>query len=364
MSKLSSNLLIQFSVASFVIMAVLAVALAAILTTRLNRNVDLLKEHGAAMMSGTMIMPSDQYSIPSLSEDVRDLRWITVATVGGGFVFLYGGLVLIVWGGWRTITRQRASLESTNVELSGSIDEVRAANQELHEAQERLVRSERLAAIGELSAGVAHELRNPLGAIKNALYYINGRLQGSDLVQDTPRIGEFLEIMDEEVDSSDKIITDLMDFSRVNPPSVSPTKLEAVLDDALSRMELKESVNVTVDFEPEIPEASVDGEQIRRVFTNLIMNAADAMPEGGNLTVTGRAVDGSVRVEIRDTGHGISEDDLQKVFDPLFTTKARGIGMGLPIVGTIIERHTGTIEVSSKEGEGTTFTIRLPLTAP
>ena len=298
-----------------------------------------------------------QYYEPT-AQRISTLRNWLFGSIGIGFVLLYGSLVSIVWRGWGTIVGQRSQLESFNVELEKQVQD---RTQELQEAQARLVQTERLAAIGELSAGVAHELRNPLGAVKNAVYYIRGRLQGSDWAQENPRVGEFLDVMDEEIASSDQIITDLRDFSRVNPPSKSPSDLEALVDAALERTQLKESVNLAKDFEPGLPQVSVDGEQVRRVLANLIKNADEAMPEGGNLTFTGKSRDGAVELQVRDSGQGISEADLPKIFDPLFTTKAKGIGMGLAIVNQIVRRHEGTIDVNSKQGEGTTFTITLPV---
>ncbi|MCH8011561.1 MAG: HAMP domain-containing protein [Candidatus Marinimicrobia bacterium] len=252
-------------------------------------------------------------------------------------------------------------LGQLGIAFNNMADNLNKSRTELIEAQERLVRTERLAAIGELSGGVAHELRNPLGAIKNAAYYIKRRLLGSDLVKDEPKIGEFLEIMDEEIETSNQVITDLMDFSRVNPPKLSPTKLEAVVDSALSRLEVKENVKVVLEFDPSFPEVAVDTEQLRRAFGNLIKNADEAMPEGGTLTITAKTVNGFVELQFRDTGQGISEADLPKVLDPLFTTKPKGVGLGLAIINSIIEMHQGSVEVNSKQGEGATFTIRLPL---
>ncbi len=298
-----------------------------------------------------------QYYLPT-AQRINHLRGWLFGSVAGGFVVLYGGLVSIVWGGWRTIVRQRSQLQSFNVELEKQVQERTA---ELRETQERLVRTERLAAIGELSAGVAHELRNPLGAIKNAAYYIKGKVRGSDLVKDNPRIGEFLEIMGEEVDTSNQIITDLMDFARVNPSQFSPTALESVVEQALSRAAIKKNVNLIKEFPPALPKVLADSEQLRRAFANLIKNADEAMPKGGTLTISAKATDGFVELQFRDTGGGISDADLPKVFDPLFTTKPRGIGLGLAIVKQIIERHAGSISVTSKPGEGATFTIRLPL---
>lgn len=269
-------------------------------------------------------------------------------------VFVYRFPVRVVTGMEGQIQDLVENLQRSNVELEDT-------NKKLQETQERVIRTERLAAIGELSAGIAHELRNPLGAIKNAAYYIKEKVRGSELVRDNPRIGEFLEIMNEEIETSNQIITDLMDFSRVNPPNVSPTRLETVIGEALSRTEVKGNVKVVKELEPGLPEVQVDPEKLRRAFGNLIKNADEAMPEGGTLAINARAADRSVEVQFRDTGHGISDANLPKVFDPLFTTKPRGIGLGTAIVKKIIESHKGTINVSSKSGEGTNFTVRLPI---
>ncbi|MBI2088433.1 MAG: hypothetical protein HYT78_06760 [Deltaproteobacteria bacterium] len=298
-----------------------------------------------------------QYYLPT-AQRINELRRWLFGWIAVGFAVLYGCLVSIVWRGWRTIVRQQDQLESFNVRLEKQVEERTA---ELREAQEKLIRTERLAAIGELSAGVAHELRNPLGAIKNATYYIKGKVDGSEVVKENPRVREFLGLMDEEVEACNRIITDLMDFARVNPPKVSPTKLDTVLENALSRLEVKKNVKVIKDFAPALPEVVVDSDQMRRAFANLIKNADEAMPEGGTLTISARPADGLGEVKIRDSGHGISEQDLAKIFDPLFTTKPRGIGMGLAIVKQIVERHKGALDVSSQPGKGTTFTVRLPL---
>ena len=277
----------------------------------------------------------------------------TYVAVGGGFAILYVGLVWVFWRGWKTIETQQNDLLESNFEL-------RAAYQELKQAQERLVRSERLAAIGQLSAGVAHDLRNPLGAIKNAVYYLKRKIGDSEVQGDNPRIGEFLDIMEEEVDSSDQILTDLMDFARVNQPQRSPTQLESVVDDVLERFQIKSNVEVVKDFDT-LPNVGVDREQLHRAFGNLVKNADDAMPDGGTLTLLGRTIDGGVELGFADTGVGIEPGELQRVMDPLFTTKSKGIGLGLAIVNTVVERHNGSLSVASEKGKGTTFTITLPL---
>lgn len=363
MSQLRNNLLVQFSVLSLVIMVMLAISISSVLTSRLDRNVDLLKDHGAAMMSGVMIQPSDPYSIQSLSNDVGALRWITYGVVGFGFLALYGGLVTIVWRGWRTINRQQTALTEANRRMEIANAELKQSNQELRDTQDRLVRSERLAAIGELAAGMAHELRNPLGGINTSIFYIKGKLKGSDLLEKFPRIDPLLSNIENDIERSNAIITDLMDYARVRPSNPSPASLEGLIADALSRIELKETINVIREIESGLPDVLVESDPVTRAFINLMKNADDAMPEGGTLTLRARAVDGMAYMEISDTGNGIAEDDLSKMFEPLFTTKMKGIGLGLPIVRETIRRHGGSIEASSELEKGTTFTIRLPLNA-
>lgn len=269
----------QFSVVSLVTMVILGVALTVILTTRLDREFDLLKAQHAAI--GEEVQGSAAGLSPAeLDTELNLLHWTVFVSVGGGFIILWVGLVWIVWGGWRTINNQQAVMLETNADL-------RAAYQEIRDAQEKLVRTERLAAIGELSAGMAHDLRNPLGAIKNAAYYIKKKAKDSDLAQN-PRIGEFLEIMEEEIETSNEILVDLMDFARVNPPNRFPILAQTVVDSALARTPMKESVKVEKNFWPSLPQLLADGEQIRRVFSNLIKNADEAMPEGGTLTISGK----------------------------------------------------------------------------
>ena len=238
---------------------------------------------------------------------------------------------------------------------------LRATNKELREMQEQLVRSERLAAIGQLAGGVGHELRNPLGAIKNAAYYVKGKVAESELSQKEPRVMEFLDIMDDEVNASNKIISDLLGFSRVGKPSVSPARIEKVIEDALSRTAIPENIEVTKKLDTELPEIDIDPDQIQQVLVNMITNAVEAMPEGGKLTIAARGKGKFLEVEIADTGCGIPQEAVDKIFDPLFTTRAKGIGLGLAVCKAIIDRHKGNIQVESQVRKGTTFTIKLPL---
>jgi len=245
--------------------------------------------------------------------------------------------------------------------LFRDITERKRMEKELREAQEQLVRSEKLAAIGQLAGGVGHELRNPLAAIKNAVYYVKGKVAESELAQEKPRLMEFLNIMDEEINSSNKIISDLLGFSRVGKPSVSPTGIEKIIEDTLPRITIPENIELTKKLDGELPEVEIDPDQIQQVLVNIITNAVQAMPEGGKLTIVAREKDKFVEVEVADTGCGIPQESVNKIFDPLFTTRAKGIGLGLAVCKSIIDRHEGNITVKSKVGKGTTISIKLPL---
>jgi PAS domain S-box-containing protein len=258
---------------------------------------------------------------------------------------------------------QNEELRVTEEELRASNEELKAANEELREAQEQLIRSEKLAAIGQLAGGVGHELRNPLGAIKNATYYVKGKVAQSELAQKEPRVMEFLDIVDDEVNSSNKIINDLLGFSRVGRPSVSPTRMKKVIEDALSRIPIPENIELLRRLDADLTEIKVDSDQIQQVLVNIMTNAVQAMPEGGKLTISTKENGEFLEVEIADTGSGMPQEVKDKVFEPLFTTRAKGIGLGLAVCKSIVDRHEGHIEVSSKLGKGTTFNIKLPLKA-
>ena len=231
----------------------------------------------------------------------------------------------------------------------------------LKEAHEHLVRIEKLASIGQLAGMVAHDLRNPLAAIKNAAYYLRKRLVSSEMAQFDPRIDQFLGIIDEEVEHSNQIITDLMDFARVNPPFLFPTRLQEVVERSLNRLELRPSVTTVCRSDPGVPELMADAEQLERVFMNLALNAQEAIPFGGELTISTRTDGDCAEVQFSDTGVGIAEEDKDKLFEPLFTTKSRGTGLGLAVCLEIVTKHGGAIDVESEQGEGSTFIVRLTL---
>lgn len=252
-----------------------------------------------------------------------------------------------------------AAMEQKVKDLGTAYAQLEQQSVQLEETQSQLVRTEKLAALGQLAGGVAHDLRNPLGAIKNAIYYLNRRLADSEESKSNPRILQFLNIISDEVDHANQIITDLLAFTRIGALCLSPTNLEDVLEESLAGIELKEHVTVVKHYNPDLPEIMADGEQLQRVFSNLMLNAQEAMPQGGELSITTQRVNGYVQVVFADTGGGISDEVMKSIFEPLFTTKIKGTGLGLSVCHQVMSKHGGEISVASREGEGATFTVQL-----
>ncbi|MBU0571495.1 MAG: hypothetical protein KKC50_05580 [Candidatus Omnitrophica bacterium] len=253
----------------------------------------------------------------------------------------------------------------------GLEEKVKQRTGELEEAQDRLIRFEKLAVLGKLAGVVGHELRNPLGAIRNSIYFLRMRL-GQTLDE---KIKKHLNILDEEVDTSDRIITDILTFGRIKEPQLAKTDINDVIKESLGRERLPGNIEVTAELEHRLPEIQADAAQLRQVFSNLILNAVQAMPAGGSLTIrTGRekvtesgrrktdkfklGMDVAV-IEFKDTGEGVPEKSLDGIFEPLFSTKIRGTGLGLSVCQSIIEGHKGGIEVESEMGKGTVFRVKL-----
>lgn len=255
-----------------------------------------------------------------------------------------------------------AQLRENVNNLSNANKELVKINEQLNEAQERLVRSEKLAVVGKLASGVGHELRNPLGAIRNALFVIKKKAVNHSILNDDQKINQLVEIIEKETDRSIKIVNDLLGFSRTAKPAVSPTNIRSLIESSLSRLKMPEIINKVIQVEDSLPLIPVDANQIEQVLINLIQNALDAMPNGGWLTILAQREDTFLAITITDTGCGIPDTVKNKIFDPLFTTKPKGIGLGLAISLNVIQRHEGFIDLKSKEGEGTSFTVKLPIT--
>ena len=259
--------------------------------------------------------------------------------------------------GFRIMAKARQTAEIQLRKFSKELEQIiEWRTKDLKNAQEKLVRSEKLAAVGQLASSIGHELRNPMGIIGNSAYYLGMRLKDGD-----EKVMKHLAILQKEVQRSNAIITDLLDFSKASAPTVEEVDLKAAIRDALATIELSGNVVLETRLDEGLPTVLADASQVRQIFQNLIVNASQAMPEGGGLKIEAAQKEDYVEIRIEDTGEGISEENLGNIFEPLFTTKTTGIGLGLAIVKGIIERHRGVIEVASEAGEGTTFTVKLPI---
>jgi signal transduction histidine kinase len=252
------------------------------------------------------------------------------------------------------LEKSKEALEERTIALEKS-------SVELQQTQHRLIRSEKLAAIGQLAASVAHELRNPLGVIKNSAYYLKDQLAQAGMASKYPNMDEFLNIIENEISLSDKIIRDLLNFSLISKPMTKPEEINSIIEYAVSITNTPENIEVIMNLGDNLKPALIDQYQIRQAFHNLIFNSYQAMERGGTLEITSRELDGFIEIIFKDSGAGIEKKDQDKIFDALFTTKAKGIGLGLAVTHGIIERHGGQIVLESQVGKGTTFTVRLPL---
>jgi len=252
---------------------------------------------------------------------------------------------------------ERKRLQTKLGEYSQKLEElVQKRTLQLKNTQAELVKSERLAAIGELAGMVGHDLRNPLTGIKNSAYFL--KKKGSEI--SPAQSQEMLETIDKCVNYSNKIVNDLLDYSREVHLEQQGESLKKLLAESLCLLELPEKIEVQDQLSDE-PTVNVDADKIKRIFINLIKNAVDAMPNGGKITVASQQVNGRLEVSFSDTGRGISDEVLPKLFSPLFTTKAQGMGFGLAICKRIIEAHGGTITVKTVKEKGTTFTLTFPV---
>jgi PAS domain S-box-containing protein len=229
---------------------------------------------------------------------------------------------------------------------------------ELKNLQEDLIKSAKFSVIGQLASAVGHELRNPLGVIKNSVYFLNMMLK--DVADE--KIVKHLKILDKKVNSANAIISDLLDLTKQKAPTLKLTDLNKTVTNALSHLTVPENIVLESEL-GKIPKTLLDEEQIQRVIQNLVMNSIQAMTEGGKLAIQTTKQDDTLKVIVIDTGVGIPKKDIANLFTPLFTTKAKGIGLGLVICKQIVEGHNGTITVESKVGEGSTFIVKLPIQA-
>jgi signal transduction histidine kinase len=244
------------------------------------------------------------------------------------------------------------------IEMHHLIGDLRKRVGEMTQLSGQLVQRERLAALGELAAIVAHEVRNPLGVIFNSLSSLR-RMAGA---QRDARM--LLDIVSEECDRLNRIVGDLLDFARPSSPALEPAPLAPVIENAIAAAlgDARSRVATVQDVPATLPPVPMDEILMRQALYNLATNGVQAMPGGGTLTVRARLDGGSVVVEVSDTGAGIPENVRRRIFEPFFTTKATGTGLGLAVVKRIVvDDHHGEIDVVSAPGAGSTFVVRLPL---
>jgi two-component system, NtrC family, sensor histidine kinase HydH len=257
------------------------------------------------------------------------------------------------------LTHQLA--ESTRTEARRSqaaVDQLAEANRHLEEAEAAARRSERLAALGQLSAGLAHELRNPLGTIKASAEMLTRAVGAGNEVAH-----EMAHFISTEVDRTDSLITRFLDFARPLAVRLETADITQLLDTAIAEIERRQpplDVTIYKNYSPEIRPFPFDPELMRSVFYNLLLNAAQASPPKGSITVKTRQLHEMVEVAVIDCGSGIEKKHLENIFNPFFTTKAQGVGLGLAIVSKIVDEHGGKIAVESEAGSGTVFRVYLP----
>jgi PAS domain S-box-containing protein len=260
----------------------------------------------------------------------------------------------------RDVTREKEMLDK----LSAAYRELSESHQRLKESQEQLIQAEKLTSLGQLAASVAHEVNNPLSGILGYTQLLMKKITSDNIPKETAL--DYLSKMEFELIRSTKLIRNLLDFARQSPPAFRQVSINDVINrafDLAAHSAELQHIHVIKKLDPSLPDIMADSNQLQQVCTNLILNAIQAMPAGGQLTLLSLVDNDQIRIEVQDTGCGISPENMRKIFTPFFTTKreVKGVGLGLAVAYGIIQRHKGKIAVQSKEDEGTTFAIYLPL---
>lgn len=268
---------------------------------------------------------------------------------------LYRVVFLAMAGNLANILAEDLRVQSRKSRLTAQ--QLAEANRHIREAEEAVRRSDRLAALGQLSAGLAHELRNPLATIRNSSEMLNRSVAGQNELA-----AEMAGFIATEVDRANSLITRFLQFARPLQPRLESADLAQMLDRAIAMVE-REAPNVSIyrNYAPEIPPFPFDAELLERVFYNLVLNAAQATEAGGAVTVKTRAASGFAEIAVIDRGSGIDPKNIETIFNPFFTTKQQGVGLGLAIVSKIVDEHGGKITVESEPGKGSIFRVLLPM---
>ncbi|HTA41328.1 MAG TPA: ATP-binding protein [Bryobacteraceae bacterium] len=247
-------------------------------------------------------------------------------------------------------------VRTQSARYKATAEQLAEANRHLIEAEAAVRRSDRLAALGQLSAGLAHELRNPLGSIKGSADLLTRSASRSD-PGSLALVKELAEIISAEVDRTNSLVTRFLNFARPLEPQRQSTDVTEVIDKAAKRA----GVEIVRDYSTSLPPLPIDPELMEQVFLNLISNSAEASPPGSPVTVVTRERDGEAEVSVIDHGCGIPPDRIDSIFNPFVTTKKTGVGLGLAIVSKIVDGHGGKMSVESEPGKGSTFRVCLPV---
>ena len=257
-----------------------------------------------------------------------------------------------------TIVVNQIGIAMVNAKLYERLQEKFSLTQaELKRTQEQLLRSERLAALGQLSQGVAHEVRNPIMSIGGFARRIKNKLHPDD------RLVAYVDIILSETDRLETMVKEVERYTSVPDAVIRPVKVSTLLHNALSVWKKKHRVDnleINLQTPPEDPIVSVDKEQMAQAVTELLCNSAEAMPDGGSISISARWESNWLAISVKDNGPGIAPEDLPRIFDPFFTAKTKGAGLGLTTVNRIVTNHGGKVKVSSKTGAGTEVKLRVP----
>lgn len=292
-----------------------------------------------------------------------DQLWANVPYLWAGAVSFLATIMVTVYmtnSIARSLRKREQELFVTKTQLEMKSEELELANRELLKRQNLLVQSEKLASLGKLSAGVAHELNSPLTGILHFSQFVK------EACPDQDQVSSDINVVIRETHRCKKIIKGLLDFARQSQPEKNREDVVLVLNKTVSLIENHKdfrNIEIQKHFTVTLPPIMFDIDQIQQVFMNLIVNAQESMPSGGTLCIdAGISADQEyIEILFKDTGTGISEENLEKIFDPFFTTKEKGTGLGLSISMGIIENHGGKLEVTSSKGQGTAIVVKLPL---
>ncbi len=252
----------------------------------------------------------------------------------------------------------------TNAELKAAYQKLNEYTQQLKDSQEQLIQSEKLSSLGQLAASIAHEVNNPLSGVLTYTQLLTKRINSDKFSKESAL--DYLAKMESELTRSTGLVRNLLDFARQSAPVLVETDLNDIVNRVLeltAHSAKLAKVEVIKELDSSLPKLTADPNQLQQVCTNLVLNAIQAMPQGGKLTLRTSLEKDQLKLEVKDTGYGISPENMRKLFTPFFSTKkeVKGVGLGLAISYGIIQRHRGKIDVQSIEGKGTTFTVYLPV---